>query len=107
MKKGTIATLIAVTLMLAACQDQSTVQNTSDTKTSSSQQSTSQVSADATGIKSGSQELVSGTQENQQKHLKVEGAEILPTDKPIEIDLSQVYDATANREESATQAVKP
>lgn len=107
MKKGTIATLIAVTLMLAACQDQSTAQNTPDKKNPSSQQSTSQVSADVTGTKSGSQELVSGTQETQQKHLKVEGEKILPTDPPIEIDLSQVYDATANREESATQAVKP
>lgn len=107
MKKGTLAALIAVTLLLAACQDQSTVQKTAETKTSSSQQSTSPVSADVTGTKSGSQELVAGTQETQQKHLKVEGEKILPTDKPIEIDLSQVYDATANREESATQAVKP
>jgi uncharacterized lipoprotein YajG len=102
MKKGTLAALITMTLMLAACQDQSTVQKTPDTKTPASQ-----VSADVTGTTSGSQEVVSATQETQQTHLKIEGEKILPTDKPIEVDLSQVYDATAHREESGTQAVKP
>lgn len=104
MKRSFLAIALLSTIVLAACQNQAVPQNPGDAK---SQQTSEQVSANAIGAQSGSQQNVSGTQETQQTRLKVEGEKILPTDKPIEVDLSQVYDATAHREESGTQAVKP
>jgi len=99
MKRSFFAALILTTFAFAGCQTaQPTPANTD------SQQSTSQVSASATGEQSGTQQNIS---ETQQTRLKVEGEKILPTDKPIVVDLSTVYDATAHREGSETQAVKP
>ena len=104
MKRSFLTILLLSTVVLAACQNQVAPQNPGDSKT---QQSTSQVSATVNGAESGSQQNISATQQSQQTRLKVEGVKIEPTDEPIVIDLSKVYDATAHREGSETQAVKP
>ncbi|MCC7197646.1 hypothetical protein IT413_05650 [Candidatus Peregrinibacteria bacterium] len=102
MKRSYLTIFLLGTLALAGCQNQEVPR-----KPQQPEQVTPQVSANVTGAQTGTQQNISETGTTQQTHLKVEGEKILPTDKPIEVDLSQVYDATANREGSETQAVKP
>jgi uncharacterized lipoprotein YajG len=102
MKKFLIATLALSSVMLAGCQNEPAAQNPTNTKPQQSQQSsTPPVSITATGSKTGTQEI-------QNTHLKVSSEKIEPmTEDPIEVDLSQIYDAKAPQGTAETQAVKP